>query len=305
MEIRTTNRPRDAANPRIIPPPESARHHHRKATNKLGKGQIAGRRLAAALKTICRLGAFLLLVAFLLSVFIYAFTSDKFNLRTVTVRGSNAANPKHLESVVRRNFPANILRINLPQLKARLEKEPWVRSVELRRILPSDLIVDVQERVPAAIIELASGLMLADRDGVMLGHYGTKHGRLDVPVFKGVMGDDADGYRLYQEENSARIRQGLRMLAEIESGSPEESRKISEVDISDPDNLKVLLVDDTAEIFLGEKDYLKRFRALMENMAKYEELKNQYTEIESIDLRMEGNIIYRPRRTSTGSKIKT
>jgi cell division protein FtsQ len=305
MEIKTTQRPRETANPRIVPSPESARRQHKKATNKLGKGQIAGRRLVAALKMLGKLGAFLLLVAFLLSVFVYAYTSDKFNLRTVTVHGCKAANPKSLESVVRRSFPSNILRINLRQLKARLEEEPWVLSVEIRRILPSDLIVDVQERTPAAIIEFGSELMIADQDGIMLDRYDPKYSRLDVPVFKGVMGADAEGYRLYQAGNSARIRQGLRMLSEIEAGLPEESRKISEVDISDPDNLKVLLVDDTAEVFLGEKDYLRRFRSLMENMNKYEELKNQYTEIESIDLRMDGNIIYRPRRTSAGNKTKT
>jgi cell division protein FtsQ len=305
MEIKTTQRPRETANPRIVPPPESARHPHKKATNKLGKGHIAGRRLVAAFKMLGKLGAFLLLVAFLLSVFVYAYTSDRFNLRTVTVHGCKATNPKSLESVVRRNSPSNILRINLRQLKARLEKEPWVLSVEIRRILPSDLIVDVQERIPAAIIEFGNELMLADQNGIMLDRYDTKYGRLDVPVFKGVRGEDTEDYRLYQAENSVRIRQGLRMLSEIEAGSPEESRKISEVDISDPDNLKLLLVDDTAEVFLGEKDYLKRFRALMENMKKYEELKNQYTEIESIDLRMDGNIIYRPRRASAGNKTKT
>jgi cell division protein FtsQ len=305
MEIKTTQRPRETANPRIVPSTESSRHSHRKATNKLGKGHIAGRRFVAALKMLGKLGAFLLLVAFLLSIFLYAYTSDRFNLRTVTVHGCKAVNPKSLESVVRRNVPSNILRINLRQLKARLEKEPWVLSVEIRRILPSDLIVDVQERIPAAIVEFGNDLMLADQDGIMLDQYDTKYGRLDVPVFKGVKGKDIEDYRLYQVENSARIRQGLRMLSEIEAGSPEESRKISEVDISNPDNLKVLLVDETAEVFLGEKDYLKRFRALMENMKKYEELKNQYTEIESIDLRMDGNIIYRPRRASAGTKTKT
>ena len=137
------------------------------------------------------------------------------------------------------------------------------------------------------IIEFRSELMLADKDGIMLDRYDPKYGKLDVPVFKGVLGEDAESYRLYQEENSARIRQGLQMLAEIESGSPEETRKISEVDISDRENLKILLVDDTAEVYLGEKDYLKRFRSLMDNMQQYQELKNQYTEIESIDLRFE------------------
>ena len=304
MEIKTTNKPREEA--RIVPPPDTARHQHKKATNKLGKGQIAGRRLAAALKTLGKLGAFILLVAFMLSVFVYAYTSDQFNIRTIRFYGCKEANPKQLEQIVHRDFPANILRIDLRGLKNRLERERWVKRVEIRRVLPSDLIIYVQERSPSVILEFRSELMLADSDGIMLDRYDPKYGHLDVPVFKGVLGEDADGYRLYQEENSARIREGLQMLSEIESGFPRETRKISEVDISDPKNLKLMLVDDTAEVYLGEKDYLKRFRALMDNMKQYQELKDQYTEIESIDLRFPGNIIYRPRRgANAGQKPKT
>jgi cell division septal protein FtsQ len=305
MEIKTTHRPKDGASARIIPPPDTRRSSHKKATNKLGKGHIAGRRLAAALKMIGKLGAFVLLVAFLLSVFVYAYTSDKFNIRTITVYGCKEANPERLESIVRKNFPANILRVDLRRLKTRLEREPWVKRVQIRRVLPSDLIIYVQERSPSVILEFRSELMLADSDGVMLDRYDPKYGHLDVPVFKGVLGEDADSYRLYQEENSARIREGLHMLSEIESGFPRETRKISEVDISDPKNLKLMLVDDTAEVFLGGKDYQKRFRALIENMGQYRELKDQYTEIESIDLRFDGNIIYRPKRSGAGNKSKT
>jgi len=303
MEIKTTNRPRETTNARTVPPPESSRHAHKKATNKLGKGHIAGRRLIAALKMIGKLGAFMLLVSFLLSIFWFAYRSDKFNLRTVTVHGCKEIDPENLESVVRQNFPVNILPIDLRQLKTRLEKEPWVKRVEIRRILPSDLIIYVQERVPSAIVEFRGELMIADQEGIILDRYEPKYGRLDVPVFKGLMGEDPEAYSLYQTENAERIRHGLRMLAEIESGSPQETKKISEVDISDPENLKVLLVGDTVEVFLGEKDYLKRFSTLMGNMGKYEELKNQYTEIESIDLRVPGNIIYRPRRASAGNAV--
>jgi cell division protein FtsQ len=304
MDIKTTRKPREATSARIVPP-DSSRHAHKKATNKLGKGQIAGRRLLSGLKTLGKLGAFMLMVFALLSLFVYAYSSDKFNLRTVTIHGCKASSQKVLESVVRDNFPANVLRINLSEVKSRLEKEPWVKRVEIRRILPSDLVIYVQERTPAAIVEFHDDLMITDQDGIMLDRYDPKYGKLDVPVFKGVKGEDEENYRLYQEENSERIRHGLQMLAEIESGSPQESKRISEVDISDPDNLKVLLVDDTAEVLLGEKDYQKRFSSLMENMKQYRELKNQYTEIESIDLSVEGKIIYRPRRTGTGNKSKT
>jgi cell division septal protein FtsQ len=305
MEIKTTGKPRESTSARIVPPPDTARHSHKKATNKLGKGHIAGRRLVAALKMIGKFGAFVLMIGFMLSVFVYAYNSDKFNLRTITYYGCKQTSPKQLDLIIRQNFPVNILRINLRQLKNRLERESWVRRVEIRRVLPSDLILYIQERTPSVILEFHGDLMLADNDGIMLDRYDPKYGQLDVPVFKGVLGEDAQEYRLYQEQNSARIRQGLQMLSEIESGWPQQTRKISEVDISDRENLTVLLVNDSAEVFLGEKDYLKRFRALMENMKQYQELKDQYTEIESIDLRFDGNIIYRPRRTSAATKSKT
>ena len=43
----------------------------------------------------------------------------------------------------------------------------------------------------------------------------------------------------------------------------------------------------------------------MDNMKKYLELKEQYTEIEWIDLRFDGNIIYWPKRASAEQKNKT
>ena len=66
-----------------------------------------------------------------------------------------------------------------------------------------------------------------------------------------MLGENAEDYRLYQEENSDRIHLGLKMLSELESGCLALTQKISEVDISDPENLKILLVDDTAEVILG------------------------------------------------------
>mgnify|MGYP001087337710 CR=1 FL=1 len=91
---------------------------------------------------------------------------------------------------------------------------------------------------------------------------------------------------------------GLKMLAELESGSLAFTRNISEVDISDKTNLCITLVDDAAEIFLGDRDFLKRFQTLMSNMSQYRQLKEQYNDIASVDLRFDGQIIYRPRRNA-------
>ncbi len=295
MEIKT-HRSREALSARVVPPPDKGQPARRKAGRKLGKNRVAGRRFVSALKILGKAGAFLLILAFMLSVFVYAYTSEKFNLRHVTFYGCRELNQKEMEEIIRQDFPANILRIDLQKLQERLEKETWAKHVEIRRVLPSDLIIYIQERTPSVIFELRGELMIADGDGTLLGQYDPRFGKLDVPVFKGVLGEDAESYKLYKEENAVRIRQGLVMLSQIESGLPHSTQKISEVDISDPENLKILLIDDTAEVYLGEKDYLKRFSTLMNNLGEYQKLKNQYTEFVSIDMRFDNQIVYRPRR---------
>jgi cell division septal protein FtsQ len=295
MEIHT-DKPRTEQDLEIAPAPDQSRYLRRKATQKLRKSHFASRRLMGALRIIAKLGAFLVVVAFLISILKYAYNSDRFALRNVTFYGCKQLDAKRLEGIIRENFSSNLLRTDLNQVRSLLEDETWAKRVEIRRVLPADLLVYVQERVPSVILEMQGELVLADDDGVILDKYDTKYGKLDVPVFRGVLGDNPEGYRLYQEENSARIRLGQKLLSDLESGSPAYTRDISEVDLSDKSNLKVLLVDDTAEIFLGDRDFLKRFRLLMSNLAQYRELKSQYADIASVDLRFDGQIIYRPKR---------
>jgi cell division septal protein FtsQ len=290
MEIRT-NIPRDTRNTRIVPPPDKARQR-KKASQKPGNGLLTGRRLVAALKVLGKLCALLVVGAFMVSVFIYAYNANTFNLVQIRIEGCKELSPAQLEGIIHREFPANILRIDLLKLKNRLEQETWIKQAEVRRILPSDLVIYIQERTPSVILELQGELMIADKEGILLSPYDPKFGKLDVPVFKGLMGEDTETYVLYQEENTARINQALDMLSEIDAGLPQYAKRISEVDVSDRKNLKIMLLDEIAEVYLGEKDYLKRFSKFIKYRGDYQKLKDQYAEIGYIDLRIDHQIGY-------------
>jgi cell division septal protein FtsQ len=295
MEI-NTNRPREKRDPDPGPVPEKSRYLRRKAPQKLRKSYIASGRMMAVLKTIGQTILFLILGVSLAAASYYAYSSHQLDVRTITYYGCRHLDPQVLERIIRQDFPANVLRIDLQELRARLEQETWVRSVELRRVLPSDLVIRVEERIPSVILEMDGDLMLADDNGILLDKYDIKYGKLDVPVFKGTLGNNIQEYRASQQENSERIAIALKFLSDLDSESPLYTKNISEVDISDKNNLKLLLVDDTAEIILGEKDYLKRFKTLLSNLDQYQELKTQYSDIASVDLRFDGQIVYRPRR---------
>ncbi|MBP1691633.1 MAG: Cell division protein FtsQ [Bacteroidetes bacterium] len=297
MEIRTTKSYRDTEDPESDAAPEGSMYLRRKNVQKVRKSQSAGRGLLRAAKLAGKSFVGAMVLAFLVSVVIYAFTSDRFLLQTVTFKDCRNSDSRQLERIIRKEFPAHLMQIDLKQLRNRLEKEIWCRRVEIRRVLPSELVIYVQERVPSVVLEINGELMIADEDGVLLDKYDPRYGKLDVPVFKGFSGNNADGYRQNQAENAERIQTGLRMLADLETGSTAFTRGISEVDLSDKDDVRMILVDDTAEIHLGDRDFLKRLRKLMDNMGRYRELKAQGYEIATIELRFEGQIIYRPRKT--------
>jgi cell division septal protein FtsQ len=294
MEFRPRSNTRQESSPNPVLPPEKNLRASKKKTQKLHKSYNTRRRIAGALKFLAKLCVLIFATALPIGLFFFAYTSNSFAVRTVLVDGCQHVNPRKVEGIVRREFPGNLLRMNLAALRGRLEQESWVKFVEIRRVLPSELVISVQERVPSVILELQGELMVADDEAVLLDKYSGKY-KIDVPVFRGLAGDGAAAYQGYQEENTARVRAGLAMLAELEAGSPAFPREISEVDVSDLENIKVLLVDDTAEIILGDKDFLRRFRRLLSNMDRYRAAKAEYGEMISVDLRVDGQIVYRPR----------
>ncbi len=280
-----------------IPPPDAARRQRKKAIQKLRKSRAGGRRFMSAAGIYGMLASFIFLVNLVAAIFVYTHTSEKFALRNVAFIGCKELNQEQLVKIIRHGFPLSILRIDLRQLKGRLEEETWIKSVEIRRVLPSDLVIYVQERTPSVILEIQGELMIADSDGILLDRYSPGYGKLDVPVFRGLLGKDPENYRLHQDENASRIRQGLSMLSELQSASPSYTRMISEVDLSDRNNLIIMLLDDDAEVHLGKEDYLKRFQTLMKNIQQYQIQKDQY-DIASIDMRFPGKIIYQLRGVS-------
>lgn len=81
---------------------------------------------------------------------------------------------------------ANLARLDLPEIRQRIEALPSVKSAELRRRLPDELAILVEERVPVAwlscpdhgIRPLRPGGFLIDREGVVFA--GTDPTRLPI-----------------------------------------------------------------------------------------------------------------------------
>lgn len=303
MEIKTSKAHGVPDSPAVEVPPDRPRPARKIGAQKSPRTKTLGARIFGVVRVLAGVSLIALLVMAAFAAYRYAHVTDLLRLRRISITGCRHADSAKVEALVRRNFQGNLLRLDLAQLRARLEREPWIRRAEIRRVLPETLIVQVEERVPSVVAEIGGELQLLDEEGVLLDRYGPGYDKIDVPVFSGLKGGTAEEYQVLQEQNSARVRTGVEVLKQLASGPPEMTSAISEIDLSDESNVKLVLVDDTASVYLGDRDFFKRFQMFLTNLAQYQGLKAEGKEVDVVDLRFDGQIWFYLRQTDAGQAV--
>jgi cell division protein FtsQ len=291
MDIKT-GKAKPEPDPSVEVPPDRSRPARKKTAQKPPRSRNLAARVLGVFKVLAGVSMIALLVLAAFAASQYARTTNILRLHQVLIEGCKHADTAQIESIIRREFSENLLRADLAGIRVRLQREPWIRRVEIRRMLPETLRIRIQERVPSVIAEIGGELQLLDNEGILLDQYSSSYGKLDVPIFSGLKGDSVEEYQAHQKENSARIGTGVEVLNELSSGSLKLTSSISEIDLSDEANVKLILVDDTAEIYLGDREFKKRFQMLMANLSNYQGLKAEGNQIVAVDLRIDSQIIY-------------
>lgn len=111
-----------------------------------------------------RTGIGLLLIVQCLRV---AFTSPRLRLQQVHVTGSQRYSAEAVKRIGGIPMGRNIFCVNLVRVAERLEKESVVKDALVTREFPQSIRVELRERVPALQVATPTGLLLADRDGMV------------------------------------------------------------------------------------------------------------------------------------------
>jgi cell division protein FtsQ len=92
---------------------------------------------------------------------------------------------------------------------------------------------------------------------------------------------------------AARMKTYLELVRELDSGGSRYSEDLSEVDLSDPEDVKVLTNDPDGEVLvhLGSGGYLDRFKVYVAHLREW---RQQFRKLESVDLRYDRQIIVNP-----------
>jgi hypothetical protein len=128
-------------------------------------------------------GRILLVVAILVILGAAAFLvyqSPAFSVRAVNVEGAQRLSAARLTELAAVPESSTLLRLDAKGIQSRVEADPWIASVEVRRSFPSTVILTVTERQVAVVVDVSSSQSgepslswLVSRDGFWLGSFET------------------------------------------------------------------------------------------------------------------------------------
>jgi len=198
--------------------------------------------------------------------------SNFFDVKTVDVRGVHRSSGADIQKIVTgQTEKSGAWNADLPDLKMRIEKLPFIKSAAVSRVLPNGIRVNVVERIPVAVARLQGGDFLIDADGEVLATV-NKNDQEFPMVIRGW--DEAKSEKA-TKDNLQRIKLFQKMSAEwsqFDLGS-----RIREIDLSSLSEPKVVVEDSGAQIpiSLQKENFGKILKTALEAIAgKGEKIKS-------------------------------
>jgi len=180
----------------------------------------------------------------------------------------------------------NIFTVSLDERRAELERLPWVAHATVMRLLPNRMRVSIVERTPVAFVRQGGHIGLVDANGVLLDMpVDAKTGEhYSFPVVTGILANDP------QSTRAARMKIFERFTSELDGSGEKISEELSEVDLSNPEDVQALIPDHSTEILVhfGEDSFLDRYRRFKEHLAEWRTL---YPKLSSVDMRYERQVV--------------
>lgn len=218
----------------------------------------------------------------------------------IEIRGVHNASRAHVMEVAGADIGRNIFFVPLEDRRRQLEQIPWVESAAVMRLLPNHLAVEIKEREPVAFVQIGSKISLIDAHGMVMGMPADRKAKYSFPVIRGISETEPLSSR------AAAMKIYNRMAQELDSGGEggaRYTRQLSEVDLADPEDVKVMADEGsgTVLVHLGSQDFLARYRLYLAHVAEW---RKQYQNLQSVDLRYEGQVVVNPDESQPSASKK-
>ena len=205
----------------------------------------------------------------------------------IEITGIHSVTHSQIMEVLGGDIGRNIFFVPLVQRKTQLEQIPWVESASVMRFVPNRLKVEIHERTPVAFARIGPRISLIDAGGTLMELPSSSKKKYSFPVILGMNPGEPLSTR------NARMKIYNDLIHQLDSSGAHYSQDLSEVDLSDADDVKVSMGDPagTVLVHLGSSNFLDRYQIYVTHVREW---RQQFAKLESVDLRYDRQIIVNP-----------
>ncbi len=221
---------------------------------------------------------------------VWAVESSWLRIQHIAIAGNERLSRGEVLGLVEGLSGQSILLTDVGRWRERVLASPWVADATVRRRLPSTVEVTLRERHPIGIARLRDELYLVDSAGRVIDEFGPRYAEFDLPIIDGLVTVTADGNPAIDRARGELV---ARVLGSIRV-RPELAARVSQIDVSEPQDVRVILNDDPAVVRLGNDRFAERLQSFIELAPA---LRERVPEIDYVDLRFDERIYVGPART--------
>ena len=177
------------------------------------KEERAIKRKKRRIKFVVKLGVFLLIAG----AVVFLLKSPFFNVKNFRVEGNSYYTDEEILVMGNCKTGGNIfIGIDTGDIRSRLEKDAYMSSVKVKRVLPDTVKIQLKERKQTAAIVYGEKYVVVDGDGVVLRKTGVMP---EITVLKGLTISKLSVGEKVETEEKVLLRQTLQMLSVMEKSN--------------------------------------------------------------------------------------
>lgn len=219
------------------------------------------------------------------SVAVFLTTDAKFEVQKLSVSGLKRVEENQVLAKAGFELGINVFRVNLDQVRERVEDLPWVRNAIVERVLPDKIIIKVIEREPIGLGRINGEVFQFDADAKILEP--DPLSPASFPILDGLRPGD-------HKRNLEKVEMYQKVLEEVGQTA------LSEVHINDSQEVTVVSASDPVIVNLGAADFRSRWIRYLQLKPQ---IQQQYPQAVRVDLRFRNQVIVRMKDDESSEKI--
>jgi cell division septal protein FtsQ len=240
-------------------------------------------------KISLKYGHILVLLLFMIGIFfllqklyIFLISWDYLNIREIKVICSREDTHKEIKDKLSEQSFGNILLADIGHLQQTIKDYTWVKAVQIRKIFPASLRIEIEEREPVAILQ-TDNLYLIDEEGYLLEKIDSAE-NLSFPLLI-----DSDNFQKGYEEK-------LLLAWDCLKTTPASEReKIKALDLSYFGWVTLYLKDNETRLMLDYGNFAQSLIFFYEHCNNF---KARFGPLEYIDLRFQDRLYIKPQEST-------